>query len=183
MDKTHLLVRTTSDYIEYEITSEILKEAERRNSLFYKKYGNAGTHRTDKSRQRMTGYLAEIAIKNSYPQLDYSESDEVDFIFKDKTFDSKAQGCNSIPLPHYVATYYEEQKKRNVDFLIFSRVKNDFSKVWICGIISKKEFFEKSILIPAGVMRHNFVYDNPRFELEFKNLYKPNFFKNKKQYN
>ena len=167
------LIEKQSDFIEFEIFPEHLEEAEARNKLFYKKYGNAGTHRTDKSRQRITGFLAEIAIKNTFTKLDYSEYDEVDFIFKDKTFDSKAQGCNSIPLPHYVATYYEEQKKRNVDFLIFSRVKNDFSLVWICGIISKKEFLEKSILIPAGVMRHNFVYDNPRFELEFKNLYKP----------
>jgi len=167
-------VKTTSDYIEFSILSEHLEEAKKRNNLFFKKYGNAGTHRTNKDRQRMTGYLAEIAIKSTFPKLEYSDIDDVDFVYKNgKTFDSKAQGCNSMPLPNYVATLYEEQQKRAVDFYMFSRVKNDFSKVWICGIISKKEFFEKSILIPAGVMRHNFVYDNPRFELEFKNLHTP----------
>jgi hypothetical protein len=167
------LIEKQSDFIEFEILPEYLEEAQNRNKLFFEKYGNAGTHRKNKDRQRMTGYLAEIAIKNTFTKLEYSDTDNVDFIFKDKTFDAKAQGCNSKPYPDYVATLYEEQKERPVDFYIFNRVKNDFSLVWICGIISKKEFLEKSILIPAGVMRHNFVYDNPRFELEFKNLYKP----------
>lgn len=167
-------VKTKNDFIEFEILPEHLEDAQNRNKLFFKKYGNAGTHRKNKDRQRMTGYLAEIAIKNTFTKLEYSDIDDVDFVYKNsKTFDAKAQGCNSMPYPDYVATLYEEQKERPVDFYIFNRVKNDFSKVWICGIISKKEFFEKSILIPAGVMRHNFVYDNPRFELEFKDLYSP----------
>ena len=104
----------------------MLEEAKKRNEMFYKKYGNKGTNRLDKKNQRMTGYLAEIAIKHSFKKLQYSENDEVDFLSLSKklTFDSKAQGCNGKPRLDYVGTLYQSQEKRNFDVLIFSRVKN-----------------------------------------------------------
>lgn len=172
-DKTKFLVKSTNDYIEFDVTQDMLTEAKERNKVFFQKYGHLGTHRKNVEKQRMTGYLAEIAIKNSLPHLEYSKNDTVDFLYKKKSFDSKSQGCNSIPLPYYAATLYEEQDKRDADFYIFNRVQNDFTKVWILGFISKKEFMEKSVLMPAGTRNNNFVYDNPRYELEIRNLYRP----------
>ena len=170
----NLFVTSVDDYIEFCLDNDLIEEANQRNQEFYKKYGNMGTHRTNVDKQRMTGYLAEIAIKRSFIHLDYSKSDKVDFVYKDRvTFDSKSQGCNVCPLPNYAATIYEEQKTREVDFYIFSRVKNDFTKVWILGVIPKKQYFEKSTLMPAGTKTNNFVYNNSRYELEISSLYKP----------
>ena len=154
---------------EFNITDEMLSEAKATNEKFQKKYGNIGTHRTNKTKQRMTGYLAEVAIKYLCG-IDYSEDDSVDFNYKEITLDSKAQGCNSAPKDYYVATLYEEQKNRDVDYYVFSRVKNDWSRVWICGFISKNMFFDKAELIPAGTKNNNFVYDQSRFEIQYKNL-------------
>lgn len=154
---------------EVAITGEMLDEAKKRNASFEKKYGNIGTHRINKSKQRMTGYLAEVAIKRLCG-VEYSDEDSVDFKYNGVTLDSKAQGCNSKPKEYYVATLYEEQKARDVDLYIFSRVKNDWSKVWVCGFLSKEEFFKKSKLIPAGTENNNFTYDQSRFEIEYSKL-------------
>jgi len=154
---------------EVNITDKMLSEAKSRNEKFQKKYGNIGTHRTDKTKQRMTGYIAEAAIKYLCG-IDYSDDDSVDFTYGQITLDSKAQGCNSAPKDYYVATLYEEQKNRDVDYYVFSRVKNDWSRAWICGFISKNLFFDKAELIPAGTKNNNFVYDQSRFEIQYKNL-------------
>jgi len=158
-----------NNIIEIEITDEMLEEAKKRNKKFLEKYGHIGTHRLNKDKQRITGYLAEAAIKN-FCKIEYSNEDSVDFKHKETTFDSKAQGCNSKPKEYFVATLYEEQKNRNVDYYIFSRVQNDWKKVWICGFISKKDFFKNAKLIKAGTKNNNFTYDQSRFEIEYKKL-------------
>ena len=165
-----------NNFIEVIISEDIRKEAEKRNMEFYKKYGNSGTNRKDKKNQRITGYLAEVAIKHTFQKLIYSEDDSVDFLSKSKkiTFDSKAQGCNGKPKLDYVGTLYENQKNRNFDMLIFSRVKNTHDVLWITGIISKSDFLKKSKLISKGTKNNNFTYDESRYEIEYSELYNPN---------
>lgn len=158
------------EIITVNITKQIFDQAEHRNLLFKKRFGNLGTHRIDTEKQRMTGYLAEACVLSRFSTLSYSNNDDVDFVFKSITFDSKAQGCNSKPLPNYSATLYEEQKKRPVNYYIFSRVKNDFSVAWICGIISKESFFNKAELKIAGTKNNNFIYDQSRYEIYYNKL-------------
>lgn len=158
------------EIITVKVTDSIIKEAEQRNKRYKDKYGHIGTHRRDKDRQRMTGYIAEASITNIFPDIRYSNCDMVDFIIGKKTIDSKAQGCNSKPLDYYTATLYEEQKLRPVDYYIFSRVNNDFSTTWICGIISKEKFFNIAKLAPAGTITNNFVYDQSRYEIRYNQL-------------
>jgi hypothetical protein len=171
MDK----VSSTQDFIEVTITPSILQEAQNRELSFRNKYGNNGTHRTNKEKQRITGYLAEAAIAHTFPNhMAYSTDDSYDFLYLNKyRVDSKAQGCNSIPKPDYAATLYEEQRKRPTDIYIFSRVQNDHKKIWIAGVISKKNFFKIAQLIPAGTQNNNFTYDQPRYQITYTNLYKP----------
>lgn len=158
------------------ITDSIYQEASERNIKYQKRFGNSGTHRINKNRQRMTGYLAESCIRHIFPSIEYSGLDEVDFLLNGITIDSKAQGCNSKPLYHYSATLYEEQKNRNADYYIFSRVKNDFSVAWICGVISKSEFLKIAKLCPAGTVTNNFVYDQSRYEIQYNQLQNMNDF-------
>ncbi|MFN9957399.1 MAG: hypothetical protein ACK55I_30200 [bacterium] len=156
--------------IPVKITKQIFDEATNRNIKYKNKFGNIGTHRINKDRQRMTGYLAEACIRSLYPEIKYSDSDVVDFILNDITLDSKAQGCNSKPLDYFSATLYEEQKSRNTDYYIFSRVKNDFTIAWICGIISQSKFFDLAKFAPAGTQTNNFTYDQGRYEIPYKDL-------------
>ena len=156
--------------IEIKITSDILTEAQKRNDTYYQRFGHVGTHRTNKDRQRMTGYLAEACIRSKFPTIEYSDNYDVDFVFHQYTIDSKAQGCNTKPKDYFSATLYEEQKNRKTDYYIFSRVKNDFSVAWICGIISKKRFFQIAELKEAGHQTNNFIYYQGRYEVQYKDL-------------
>ena len=101
--------------IEVIITPEIFAEAKERNDTYYERFGHSGTHRTNKDRQRMTGYLAEACIHREFPEIKYSDDYFVDFILDSSTIDSKAQGCNTKPLDFYSATLYEEQKNRDTE--------------------------------------------------------------------
>lgn len=168
-------IKCDNDFLEVVVTKQILKEAQDRNQYFYRKYGNNGTNRIDKKNQRITGYLAEAAINHTFKKLNYSGDDEVDFISESKliTLDSKAQGCNGKPKINYVGTLYENQKNRNCDILIFSRVKNTNDVVWITGFITKQEFIKISKLIPKGTKNNNFTYDESRYEIEYSSLYNP----------
>jgi hypothetical protein len=156
--------------IEVDVTQGILQEAERRTSEAAKRFGDNGTHRLSSDRQKLTGYLAEVCINHKFPEIKYSDDLNVDFYFNSTSLDAKSQGCNSKPLDYYSATLYEEQKKRHADYYIFNRVKNDFSKVWICGIISKEKFFKIAKLQEAGTKTNNFTYDQARYEIQYKDL-------------
>ncbi len=171
---------TQSGFVEVNVTKQMQEDAEKRNKIFYAKLGNAGTHRKDKGRQRMTGYLAEAGVKEVFPRLMFSEDAKIDFTFGDTTFDVKAQGCNGAPGPSFVGTLYEEQKDRDVDFYIFARTKNDFTKVWITGFIRKADFLTLATLVPAGVENNNFKYDQARYEIEYRKLLKPQNFMTRK---
>jgi hypothetical protein len=162
-----------SDFIEVDISPEMKKESDTRNKMFYDKYGNTGTHRLDKNRQRNTGYLAEMSVKLVFPKLEFSKDPTVDFILNDITFDVKAQGCNSAPKTNFTAALYEEQDNRKVDYYIFCRVKNDFTKSWITGFISKQEFLSKANLSLPGTQNNNFKLEESRYEIEYNKLIKP----------
>lgn len=168
-------VQDRDDILEVIITPEMIKEAEERNEIFEKRFGKYGTHRTEQSwkKIRITGYLAEVAIKHTVKKLDYSDDVKYDFKSpKQKTFDSKSQGCNFKPHIDYIGTLYEDQQNREVDFYIFSRIKNDLSLAWICGFIPKEEYFQKAEFITKGTKVKNITYDTSRFALEYKHLYK-----------
>jgi len=156
--------------IEVKVTPEIWEEAKRRTSEAAERFGDRGTHRLNSDRQKTTGYLAEVCINHEFPNIKYSDDLNVDFHFNSMSLDAKSQGCNSKPLGYYSATLYEEQKKRSADYYIFNRVKNDFSKVWICGVISKERFFQIAKLKKAGTKTNNFTYDQSRYEIEYKDL-------------
>jgi len=161
---------TADGFIEVDVTPEMLEEADRRNKEFLRRYGHAGTHRKNKEEQRRTGYVAESAVRSVFPDLEYADDPKVDFVRGETTFDSKAQGCNGPPAPNYSATLYEEQAARAVDYLVFSRVKKDFKKVWICGFISKADYLKVAKLQPAGTKNNNFTYDEARYETEYRKL-------------
>ena len=96
--------------IEVMITSDILEEAKKEMKNITLVLVTLEHIRTNKQRQRMTGYLAEACIRYTFPEIKYSDDYFVDFILDSSTIDSKAQGCNSKPLDFYSATLYEEQK-------------------------------------------------------------------------
>lgn len=155
-----------------QVDLEILAAAQRRNDQAFHKFGHMGTHRHDKKKQRETGFIAEAAIKlRLLPHFEFSTDNRYDLIFRGITFDVKAVGCNTEPLPGYPATLYQEQAPREVDWYIFGRVMNDRSMVFACGCIMRSAYLKAAMLVPAGARNSNFTYDNPRYELPYQRLH------------
>ena len=57
--------------IQVDITKDILEEAEHMTAENKAMFGIGGTHRKDVKRQKLTGFLAEVAINRSFPDLSY----------------------------------------------------------------------------------------------------------------
>jgi len=163
-------MKHSSDALLVEVTPDILEEAKERNKKFFNSFGNSGTHRMDKDNQRITGYLAEAAINHSIPTLTYSNNNAYDFINPiGKTFESKAQSGNGKPYPYFAATTYPEQELP-CDFLIFSRVLNNLSKVYICGFISIPDYKRIRQYIEANTPNNNFMYKEARWQITLDQL-------------
>jgi hypothetical protein len=164
------MVSSTADYLEVSTSPEMLQYARDNFKASLAKYGD-GNHRKNKPGAGLTGFIAEEAIKHALPFLPPAPIDDYDFILPNpfKTIDSKSTGCNSIPLTHYTASAYTHQKLA-CDLLIFSRVKNDNSIVWICGYISKKRFMAEAKLCKSGTENNNFKYEQPRLTIPYNRL-------------
>ena len=106
--------------IEVIITPEILAEAKSRNEEYFNRFGNSGTHRTNKERQRMTGYLAEACINHTFPEIQYSDDYFVDFVLDSTTIDSKAQGCVTVSQWVFIVRHYMKNKKIEIQIITFS---------------------------------------------------------------
>jgi hypothetical protein len=156
------------EFLEAEITDDIRSIAEQRDRFFYAKIKDQGTYRKENPRQRLTGFLAEAAIKSTFRALDFSPNPRTsNFIHNGLQFESKAQGCNSPPKADYVGTLYPEQLEKPIDYYIFSRVLNNLKLVWICGMVSKHRFLELARYVNANTPNRNFTYDQARYDLEY----------------
>jgi hypothetical protein len=171
-------VKSERDFIEIDVTKEMMDEAMERMRIAHAKHGDGGTYRLDKKNQKKTGYLAETAAKYAFSKLKYyenelGESEKYDLIGKNNvTFDVKACGCNSKPRVEYVGNVYTSQKCLS-DIFIFSRVKNDFTKVWITGFIGRQEYQKESKIMKKGHDGANFQYEEPRYEMKYKDMFSP----------
>ena len=164
----------SSLFICVKITPEMMAEAERRSEGFRTKYGNMGTRLVEKKEKIMkTGFVGEQISKYVYPNLQWSSSEDVDFTCMGKTFDVKSVGCNSTPELHHVGTVFNDDTNKDVDFYIFTRIRNDFSMGWITGFISRKDFFAKADRIKAGTENNNFTYEHDRFTIPYLKCVKP----------
>ena len=84
-------------------------------------------------------------------------SDDFDFDLitkKGKRLEVKTITCKFKPKPDYLCTVNSHDlggvHKQNADFYVFLRILNNFSKGWILGWISCKDFFEKGEFVKKG---------------------------------
>ena len=164
----------TSPFICVKITPEMIAEAEKRNLVSKDKYGTKGTRLVEKNDKiRQTGYIGEQIVKHAFSNLEFSTSDDYDLVYLGKKFDVKSVGCNSFPEPFHVGTVFNDETKKDIDFYIFTRIKNDNSLGWITGFISKDDFFKKADTIKAGTKNNNFTYEHNRYTIEYGKCIRP----------
>lgn len=114
-----------------------------------------------------TGYIGEEIVKKEYPFLEFSNNIKFDFTFNGLTIDVKSVGCNTEPKINYVGTVFD---KPVADIIIFTRILNNRNMGWICGSITKDNFFQQCEHIDANTINNNFTYEYPRKIISYSKL-------------
>ena len=109
------------------------------------------------------GLLAEIVICNNSEKFFRTEKFfreskgdifSYDFDIVDMQsgllYDAKTKLADRPPSQHYNCTIYNFNTQQDCDKYIFTRVKKDFSEVWVIGDIDKDSFFEKATFGKKG---------------------------------
>ena len=123
----------------------------------------------------VTGMLGEIVCRDylnavHVGQKVYSHDLELD----GKTIDVKSKRCSSAPLPEYAATVLAKDGKLAVkaDRLLFTRVMDDYSTVYITGWLTTLQFKRRSTLTPAGTREGGFLHWADSFNCPISRLNK-----------
>lgn len=86
--------------------------------------------------------------------------------------DIKTKSCSSDPKENYdctVAAY--QMDKKECEFYVFYRVDTKLEYAWYCGILSVKDFKEKSVLKKKGEREGPYVYSVDCYNVKIHELY------------
>ncbi len=135
------------NFIEVDIPPEMLveatKEAEQLGSLRNSITSGEGN---------VCGIIGEMVVEKQfgYIRKNTRDYDLVNPKDSDDTADVKSKRCTSIPEAHFdnsIAAYNTQQKCKKY---IFVRVRKDYKKAWICGELTKEEYFSKATFVCQG---------------------------------
>lgn len=90
------------------------------------------------------------------------------------TYDVKARRCSGEPLPEYAAGVFAKDGKHGIkaDRLLFTRVLDDLSTVYIVGWLTTRQFARRSEFIKAGTRDGGFITRADCFSLPIARLLK-----------
>ena len=108
------------------------------------------------------GAIAEICFLDYFSSIGkeifHAQHHDYDFIMNKKKIEIKATRVNNPPRLRHQFKLPCDQYDQQCDYYCCIYVMNDFSKVFINGYISKKDFFNNAILHLEGEMEHNFTF-------------------------
>jgi len=140
--------------IEVKISKETILHAERKLMSVEKQSSILSKFGSEKNRIKV-GYIGEKIVMD-YLNLNKDMDDyEFDLLSnKGKKLEVKTITCKFKPKLHYWCTVNSHDlkgvHKQKADYYIFLRILNDFSKGWILGWISCKDFFQKGTFVKKG---------------------------------
>lgn len=132
--------------------------------------GNRGVADGNKKDQ-FTGMLGEITVKKVFGishVWDNEFDGGYDLKLGDMKFDVKTMCRNVDPQPDYVFNVLEFQKDLDSDAYIFCSINQRTNMLYICGWISKEEFFKKAEKFEKGKKRKR--KDGSKMKLKANNF-------------
>ena len=137
-----------------DIRKKIISDSESRGRL------NNGTLVNGEG--NIGGFAGEAIVQLYLPFLKPSSNlkkELYNFDFKlpnGKKIDVKSKGnCKFAPEVNYDCTVPADQRHQQTDFYVFTRISRDLDVGWICGVISKKRFYEIASLRKEGEAYNN----------------------------
>ena len=131
--------------IEVEIDAEMIAEAER---LAAEQPPLADAIRDGEG--AVYGFLGESIFRGVIGGREENTYDYDVVMESGLTVDVKTKMVRSMPRPHYECSVTAGHTGQACDVYAFVRVLEDMTRGWYCGVMKKKEFFEKARLVRAG---------------------------------
>jgi hypothetical protein len=141
--------------IEIEIHKDVVEYAQKKLDHIDTS-ANLGLSKFGSEKDRiLVGYIGERIVMNFLNIKDDSDDYNFDLISnKGKRLEVKTITAKFKPKLHYLCTVNSHDldgvHKQEADYYIFLRILNDFSKGWMLGWISCKEFFNKGEFVSKG---------------------------------
>jgi len=130
--------------IEVEIKKSIVDRAEKKS----KEMGRLRNSIT-KGSGNIAGFIGEEIVKE-YISADESNTYDYDLVKGNFKIDVKTKRTNYPPLSYYEASIANYNPNQKCDIYAFVRVLNDFSKAYLCGWVTKEQYFKKAKFLKKG---------------------------------
>jgi len=130
---------------------------------------------------RMAGFLGEVAFERTFGG-DYvgDESRTHDYEIKASSIDVKAKICSTVPQMTYcVSVPAQRLKPLQADVYFFTRVLNDYSKVWLLGWATAKSVQQDKFYKKKGEADdYGFTFLSSGYHLPINRTRRPDSFTN-----
>ena len=138
------LQRSKNFMIQLEIKKEWVEKAKEKA-----KEMGVLNHSILKGNGNITGFIGEFMVEN-FLKAKIENTYDYDIIKNNVKIDVKSKRCTSIPRPDYDCSVPAYNTRQKCDLYVFTRIMNTQDIGWICGVISKKDFFKKARLWKKG---------------------------------
>lgn len=149
MKLSEFVISRDSQIIEIAVTKEMLDAAKTKAAQM----GVLNQHSMMKGERNVEGVLGELAALKFLTNAEATDTYDHDIKIGPVLIDVKTKRLTNKPRLYYDCTVYGYNPNQNCHVYLFAGVKNDHSVVWLCGFISKKDFYEKAEFCPAGSER------------------------------
>ena len=143
-------------FVVYEPSQKLLTFAK---SIFNNRFNSSRVlnARTvyERIESRLAGIVGECVYQELFPMAKKSPDRDVPFDFYQdgKKIDVKCKYRTVPPKKNFEASFFAYQIGQHfqeVDRYVFMSTMGDFSKVWICGYIEKKDFLDRAVVWKRG---------------------------------
>jgi hypothetical protein len=142
------------DYMSVTVTSEMIRRAiERQDKIKFDE--SRELHRFGSEADRvMEGFIGEEVGVSPFPGAKRFDHPDYDFFYGGLYAEVKTITCSGYPKPHFLAVVNSSKVngvvRQKADVYIFVRLEISFSKAWIVGGMSCKDFFNKGVFVPKN---------------------------------
>ena len=121
------------------------------------------------------GALGEVIVYDYFKDKKYNiikqNTYDYDLIINGYKVDVKTKKTSVTPLSHYLCSISDFNTKQKCDYYFFLRVKIDFTKSYLLGYISKKDFYQYSFFKYKGDIDINgFIFKDNCYNIEIEKL-------------
>lgn len=174
------LSQDRNGFLVYKTNQDQIFEAK---GIFERRFSNSFSlnDRTvyDRIESRLAGIVGEMVYQSIFPRAKKTPDKSIpfDFYHNDIKVDVKCKYRKVDPKENFEASFFAYQtwnSFKNVDRYVFMSTKDDFSKVWICGFLDKKDFMDRAVLWKKGQVdpTNNKVFHEDTFSVFYRQLNK-----------